>query len=59
MKIRIKISAERESLVAVFENDTAFKIAERCLNSEFGNNPPRELINELALIVQMKINNYA
>lgn len=53
MKIRIKISSERETLVAIFENDTAFKVAERCLNSEFGSNPPRDLINELAVIIQM------
>lgn len=43
-------------MVNVYEGDTAFSVAERCLRPEFkGQDIPKELINELAVIVQMKI----
>ena len=43
-------------MVSVYEGDTAFTVAERCLKPEFkGQEISKELINELAVIVQMKI----
>jgi len=33
--MKVKISVDRETLVSVFENDTAFSVAERCLKPEF------------------------
>jgi len=51
MKIRIKVSSDWESLVNVYENDTAFTVAERCLKPEFKGDVPKELINELSIIV--------
>ena len=35
LKVRIWISDEWESMVSVFEGDTAFTVAERCLRPEF------------------------
>jgi len=60
LKIKLWVSEDWESLVNVYENDTAVTVAERCLKPEFKDGSiPKELVNELAIIVQMKINNLA
>lgn len=57
--MKIKVSADWETLVSVYENDTSIMVAERCLKPEFMGNPPWDLINELSVIIQMRINSYA
>jgi hypothetical protein len=53
MKIKLRVTNERETIIQVYEGDTAFTVAERCLKPEFKSTIPKELINELASIVQM------